>query len=312
MKQIVKAWDIFLYGIQGMILSLLVKLGPFLVAIMPGLFTGYAIYFRFLAEAGYGLALAFAVITALALETVGIVSTHTAISLYNAMTRGIVKPVKFKLMAWLVPVYVGGVSSVVYFSGDVFTDLVRSLGVASPVLTCIVYIAVALARDITQIEEAQEAIEIKEDDSEADEQTRQRLIEDEERQHRYAQEAAESERKHEARMAKINVNQSVQSVNQSVQIDSVNDDPRSVKISPNGVQNDVFYNVNLSKENKKKILFAKLIDIYVDSPKEGVSSVANSLGVSRQTIYNYKRELIESGRIIENGHGVEVINPINQ
>lgn len=301
MKQIVKAWDIFLYGIQGMILSLLVKLGPFLVAIMPGLFTGYAIYFRFLEEAGYGLALAFAVITALALETVGIVSTHTAISLYNAMTRGIVKPVKFKLMAWLVPVYVGGVSSVVYFSGDVFTDLVRSLGVASPVLTCIVYIAVALARDITQIEEAQEAIEIKEDDSEADKLAYDRKIE-----------MLELEQKHEARMARINVNQSVKSVNQSVQIDSVNDDPRSVKISPNGVQNDVFYNVNLSKENKKKMLFDKLIDIYVDSPQEGVSSVANSLGVSRQTIYNYKRELIESGRIIENGHGVEVINPINQ
>lgn len=291
MKQIVKAWDIFLYGIQGMILSLLVKLGPFLVAIMPGLFTGYAIYFRFLAEAGYGLALAFAVITALALETVGIVSTHTAISLYNAMTRGIVKPVKFKLMAWLVPVYVGGVSSVVYFSGDVFTDLVRSLGVASPVLTCIVYIAVALARDITQIEEAQEAIEIKEDDSEADEQTRQRLIEDEERQHRYAQEAAEAEWKHEARMAKIVAANTPQ--NQPANI------PQGTADNP---QNGGIAGHLRTKRSDWRVNAAR---IYTANPQIAGAELARQLGCSERSGQNILRELKDGISLPVNGNGYE-------
>lgn len=297
MKQIVRSWDIFLYGIQGMILSLLIKLGPFLVAVMPGLFTGYAIYFRFLEEAGHGLALAFAIITALALETVGIVSTHTAINLYNAMSRKIIKPVKFKLMAWLVPVYVGGVSSVVFFSGDAFSDLVRSLGIASPVLTCIVYIAVALARDITQIEEAQEVIETKEDNSEADELARQHLIEDEERQRRYAQEDAEAERKHEARMAKINRPRNVQS---SKLDDRLDDAP----VQGNG-QISKFNIVNSAHLTVKEAKLDALVEFLASNPSASYAQIGRYLDMSKSSGENYTKQLILDGKIIRNGSGWE-------
>lgn len=138
--------------IQAILLSILIKLGPFAVALMPALFTAYAIFHTFKEEAGTGLAFAFAVVVGLAFETVGIVATHTAIDLYNGWQGGAIKPVKFWLMVALVPLYVLGVAGVVFFSDGAFTPLVRSLGVASPFLTCVVYVAVALARDLSKIE----------------------------------------------------------------------------------------------------------------------------------------------------------------
>jgi hypothetical protein len=118
---------------------------------MPALFTAYAIYFTYRVDAGENLALFFAIVVGLAMETVGIVATHTAIDLYNGKQSGVIESGKFWLMTLLVPAYVLGVAGTVYYSENAFTPLVKSLGVASPFLTCIVYIAVALARDYTRI-----------------------------------------------------------------------------------------------------------------------------------------------------------------
>lgn len=153
MNQLTKDFDNLLDNIQSMALSFLLKLGPFCVALMPALFTAYAIYHTFRTDAGQWLALTFAFVVGLGMETVGIVATHTATDLYNGSKRGIVDAGKFWLMVALVPVYVFGVAGVVYFSGDAFTDLVRSLGIVSPFLTCIVYVAVALARDLIRIQQ---------------------------------------------------------------------------------------------------------------------------------------------------------------
>lgn len=150
-----QAIDSLLDDTQSILLSLLIKLGPFAVALMPALFTAYAIFHTFEKEAGPMLALCFAVVVGLAFETVGIVATHTAIELYNGTEQGIISPIKTGLMISLVPVYVAGVATVVWFSGDAFTPLVQALGIASPFLTCIVYIAVALARDLSNIKQAQ-------------------------------------------------------------------------------------------------------------------------------------------------------------
>jgi hypothetical protein len=145
-------FDHFLDAIQAILMSCLVKLGPFFVALMPSLFTAYSIFHTFKDEAGDYLALFFAVVVGVAIETVGIVATHTAIELYTAKQQEIIEPVKFQVMAWLVPVYVIGVAAIVGFSEDAFTPLVKGLGIASPFLTCIVYIAVALSRDLLRIE----------------------------------------------------------------------------------------------------------------------------------------------------------------
>lgn len=155
LNKLPQKFDGFLDAIQAVIISFLVKLGPFFVALMPALFTAYAIFHTFKNEAGAELALFFAVVVGLAMETVGIVATHTAIYLYNAKEEGFIQPVKFKLMVWLVPIYVVGVAGVVLFSENAFTPLVKGLGVASPFLTCIVYVAVALARDISRVQAEQ-------------------------------------------------------------------------------------------------------------------------------------------------------------
>lgn len=142
---------------QAILLSFLIKLGPFFVALMPALFTGYAIFHTFETEAGFAMALLFAGTVGLAMETVGIVSTHTAIDLYNGWSEGRIQAFKAWLMALLVPVYVLGVAGAVWYSENAFTPLVKALGVISPFLTCIVYIAVALARDLSKIEQKKRA-----------------------------------------------------------------------------------------------------------------------------------------------------------
>lgn len=88
--------------------------------------------------------------------------------------------------------------------------MVKSLGVVSPFLTCIVYIAVALARDLSRIESKQSLID-----------ERQARIEDESRQWQRDKERLAMEMKHRERLAKIqavNVKQTVdQTVNQTSQ-----------------------------------------------------------------------------------------------
>lgn len=145
--------DSFLDDIQAVLLSFLVKLGPFFVALMPALFTGYAIFYTFEKEAGRVLAIAFALTVALAIETVGIVATHTAIDLYNGWRSKAIDGIKVLLMIGLVPFYILGVAGTVWFAKEAFSQLVWALGIVSPFLTCIVYIAVALARDLTNIKQ---------------------------------------------------------------------------------------------------------------------------------------------------------------
>jgi hypothetical protein len=281
-----KRFDRFLDAIQAILMSCLVKLGPFFVALMPALFTAYSIFHTFRDEAGDYLALFFAGVVGVAIETVGIVATHTAIDLYNAKQQAIIEPVKFQVMAWLVPTYVIGVAAVVGFSEDAFTPLVKSLGIASPFLTCIVYIAVALARDLSRIETKQAVID-----------ERQATIEDEDRQWQRDKERLELEMKHQERLAKI---QSL-TVNQPV-AQPVNQTNQTVQ---EAVKNHVFDAVNLSKIERKTQLLERLVDIYMDDPDAKVSTIANTLKVSRQTVYNYLDELAQAGRIGRNGKGIE-------
>lgn len=175
--------DQILDDIQSVIMSLLVKLGPFAVALMPSLFTSYAIYHTFKGEAGIYLAFAFAVIVGVAIETVGIISTHTAIDLYNAFEEEQVDWIKLMVMVSLVPVYVLGVSGTVWYAEGAFTPLVSSLGIVSPFLTVIVYIAVALARDLRRIEAKAKQKEAKEEKINAEMRKERREDKNEQRQY---------------------------------------------------------------------------------------------------------------------------------
>lgn len=143
--------DDYLDTTQAIILSFLVKLGPFFVALMPALFTGYAVYHIFKPDAGEFVALFFALVVSVAVETVGIVSVHTTIDLYNGMEAGHIKPVKFWVMFLMVPFYVIVIIFTIGFAGDTFPKLVQALGLGAPILTVIVYTAVVLNQDSERI-----------------------------------------------------------------------------------------------------------------------------------------------------------------
>lgn len=149
---------------QSVVLSLLTKIGPFFVALMPSCFTAYSVYFVFEQKAGEYIAVLFSLIVAIAIEAVAIVVTHTALDLYNAYREQQIELLKVVLMCFLIPFYVIAVAAAVYFSGDAFDPLVKSLGMASPLLTCIVYLSVALAQDVLRVKNkvAQEQGEQKE------------------------------------------------------------------------------------------------------------------------------------------------------
>jgi biotin operon repressor/cell division protein FtsL len=280
--------DDILDDVQALLMSLLVKLGPFCVALMPALFTAYAIFKTFASEAGTELAFGFALVVGVAIETVGIVSVHTAIDLYNAWQEEVTQEVKFWLMAALIPVYVVGVACVVGFSENAFTPLIKGLGIASPFLTCVVYVAVALARDIRRTKARQEET-----------QAKQERIEAEERAWDREKERLELEHKHAEKMARIEAKANPASAYQGVA--QQNGSP------PAGDNHHPFDTINQGREERKQLLLASLLNIYTEDPHAGPSSVARQLRVSRQTVYNYLDELEEAGKISRNnGDGVTV------
>lgn len=280
-KSIPQQFDILLDAIQAMLLSFLVKLGPFFVALMPALFTAYAIFHTFASEAGPQLALLFAVTVALAMETVGIVATHTAIDLFNGKEMGTIKPIKFRLMVWLVPVYVVGIASVVGFSRDAFTPLVKGLGIAAPFLTCIVYIAVALARDLSRIEKQGQD---REDTAKADI--------DQGRDWQHEQNRRLMEMKHEERMAKIaSSNRPV-----TAQLPSNLDAQDRPMDAPNAVR-------WASKETK----LDATLDYLRRYPEASFADIGRNIGLSKSSGENYAKALEEDGKVKRNGSGWEVV-----
>lgn len=272
MMKFPKIFDNFLDAIQAVLMSFLVKLGPFAVALMPALFTAYAVYFTFEPEAGAELAFLFAMVVGLALETVGIVATHTAIELYNAKDVGLIQPVKFRLMVWLVPVYVVIVALMVGFSKNAFTPLVKGLGIASPFLTCVVYVAVALARDLARTR-AQQIEEIDRDsEANAEEQAWQRR-----------KELLEMEHRQEAKLARIAVKRPDNRPN-IVQLDGQLDDGR---------------------QSKEDALDAVLTFV-TNHPSASLSAIGRGIGKSKSSAGNYVNELLLTGKLHKNGEGLEV------
>jgi hypothetical protein len=217
MNNFTRWFDDLLDSIQSLLMSVLVKIGPFFVALMPALFMSYAIYSTFKVDAGIELAFSFAVVVGVAWETVGIVATHTATDLYNAMQKGTVQPVKFWLMVGLVPVYVLGVAGVVGFSQDAFTPLVKGLGVASPFLTAIVYIAVALARDLANISQEESQHSQHKSDLERIELEHSWQAEREERAHKRALELRQAEASERERLRELELNAKVRIVEAKVE-----------------------------------------------------------------------------------------------
>lgn len=202
-------FDRALAVLQGWILSILKRLGIFAVAAMPATFTSVAVYILLLNSPTPELALPISIIVGFALETVGIVIVHIAAELYNGMRDGKIAPAKFKLLAGLVPVYGLLVSLIVWFSESAFSDLVRAIGIASPWLAIIIYIAIALANDLETILGREARIERRELDLQESERRRQQRLEDDELAHRREMERLRLTQDHELSLRQLTAQASV-------------------------------------------------------------------------------------------------------
>lgn len=58
---------------------------------------------------------------------------------------------------------------------------------------------------------------------------------------------------------------------------------------------------------KKASIIYAMLDAYRVNPHLGDTELGGMVGVTRQTVYNYKRELEQAGRVHINGNGVEVL-----
>jgi DNA-binding XRE family transcriptional regulator len=58
---------------------------------------------------------------------------------------------------------------------------------------------------------------------------------------------------------------------------------------------------------KKASIVDAMLSAYRDNPHLGDTELGGMVGVTRQTIYNYRKELEKSGRVHINGNGVEVL-----
>lgn len=303
---VTRLFDNLLDAVQSMLMSYLTKLGPFFVALMPAMFTASAVYFTSKSGAGPQMALFYAVVVGMAFETIGIVSVHTAVALYNAMEKEIIKPVKFRLMAGLVPIYVIGVAAVVFLSEDAFTPLVRWLGIASPFLTSIVYVAVALARDIKRIETKQSKVEDRQAEIEADERVQQAEIEAEGRAWKREQERLVSEMKHKERLAKIEA--------KTVQLDAQNVQPAvqatvqlDGQIAQKGPNNAKMAIPNAARFQTKQAGLDGVLEFLSHNPRASYAAIGRHIGRSKSTGENYVNELKRVGRLGNNGDGWDVI-----
>jgi len=143
----------YLQSTQYIILSFLIYLGPFVVALMPAAFVSISVYALF---DNWLLGIVVAFIVAVAIETVGILITHTSVKIYNAYRAGMVELGKLIALVSFVPIYIITTMATVYFS-ESFGPIAHNLGMASPIFTTMVYFAIALLIDLKRVEgEAEE------------------------------------------------------------------------------------------------------------------------------------------------------------
>ena len=132
---------------QDGLLALIVKLGPFIVALMPALFIGIAVYREFVKTEHISVAIAFAVIVPFAIESVGIISSHSIVELFNGWREGETHPAKLILVSLMGIIYILSVSGVIYWAKASFAEIIWALGLISPLMAYSAYIATNLLRD---------------------------------------------------------------------------------------------------------------------------------------------------------------------
>jgi hypothetical protein len=244
----------FWTNVQAMIFYPFQNIGPFIVAAMPALFTGHSVYTWYAETASAWLAMLISCVVAIAMEAININVVHTSLDLFEQKQNG-----KGFLMAFFSIIVMALVSTVIGFSEDNLSPLIKGLAVSSPWLTGIVYLAVGMAQSIHQDKQQ----------TELDRQDkRQQAAED--RQFNRQLELAKLDKNHQLKLAKI----------------------EAKKDNFNG-QNGEFLSKNETKlaianqAKKDKIVLRRdqLLSIMADE-KLTQSELAKRLGVSVGTVKN--------------------------
>jgi DNA-binding CsgD family transcriptional regulator len=135
----------FWTNVQAMIFYPFQNIGPFIVAAMPALFTGHSVYTWYAETSAAWLAMLISCVVAIAMEAININVVHTSLDLFEQKQNG-----KGFLMAFFSVIVMALVSSVIGFSEDNLSPLIKGLAISSPWLTGIVYLAVGMAQSIHQ------------------------------------------------------------------------------------------------------------------------------------------------------------------
>lgn len=218
-----------------------------------------------------------AIVAGLIIEGLGLTSTSTALTLWDwnaRRPRGETKA-PFWLAGLMVAVYlVSTIGLTVVLDMD--TALVHIAPALFPILALVGTINIALRSQHKNRLARVEYSEIKRLEIEAQAADERKAEEERKRLER----KAEREAKRQA-----NVNQSVQQPSIDVFVDRLQS----------------------GRAAKKASIVNAMIDAYRVNPNLGDTELGGRVGVTRQTIYNYRKELEAAGRVHVNGNGVEVL-----
>jgi hypothetical protein len=222
-----------------------------------------------------------AIVAGLIIEGLGLTSTSTALTLWDWNARRPTNEPKapFWLAGLMVGVYlVSTIGLTVVLDMDV--ALVHIAPAVFPILALVGTINIALRQQhknrLARISDAEQAARIAAHKAETERKS-------------------EEERKRLERKADRDARRQA-SVNQSVQ-----------QLSNNGTV-DVFVDrLQAGKAAKKATIIDAMLNVYRDNPHMGDTELGGRVGVTRQTVYNYRKELEAAGRVHVNGNGVEVL-----
>jgi len=222
-----------------------------------------------------------AIVAGLIIEGLGLTSTSTALTLWDWNARRPANEPKapFWLSGLMVAVYLISTIGLTVVL-DLNTALVHVAPAVFPVLALVGTINIALRSQhkhrLARIAEADrlalEAAAKAEEERKADEERR--------RQERKADREARRQ----------------QTVNQNAQ-----------QLSNNGSVDAFVDRVQAGRAAKKASIIDAMLNVYRDNPFMGDTELGGKVGVTRQTIYNYRKELEKTGRVHVNGNGVEVL-----
>ncbi len=194
-------FDSSLKKIEDALLALISRIGPFFVALIPASFTAVSVYSIFHAD-DPRLAWYLALVTAIGIEVSGIKIIHTAVDMYRARSGW-----KAFIMTVSSLAYAVIVAAIVYNADDALEPIIRGLGIGSPFLALMVYLAVAFSREVEHVEVI-EAETVSDDKTFEREMKRRKL-----------------ELKHEETMAHISVSSVSKSVSPGTPVTHLDDTP---------------------------------------------------------------------------------------